>query len=146
MALTVSKFWSSKRLAEKSRTFQSIWPWQFNSLRNADPYPRDDVRLFRPRMQRDRRGVERQLAVLDGDGECFAELAWSRAQRSLVMQAAPAPHRCNAVGRLQGADQHRAGGTLLLADEIQAPMNAIGAIDIGKAGRAEHHQIARRRS
>src|SRR5206468_10717814 len=38
-----------------------------------------------------------------------------------------------------------AGGAFLLADEIDAPMDAVGAIDIGKAGWAEHHLVARRR-
>src|SRR6266851_6977526 len=42
MALTVSKFWSSKRLAEKLRTFQSISPWLFDRLGNADSHPRDN--------------------------------------------------------------------------------------------------------
>ena len=61
------------------------------------------------------------------------------------MQSAPAPHRRNAVGRLQRPDQHRARGAFLLADEIDAPVDAVGAIDVAKAGRAEHHFVARRR-
>ena len=43
------------------------------------------------------------------------------------------------------ADQDRAGRTLLFADEIDAPMDAVGTIDVGEAGRAEHHHVARRR-
>ncbi len=49
------------------------------------------------------------------------------------------------MGRLEGADQHGACRTRFLADEIDAPVDAVGAIDIGKAGRAEHHLVARRR-
>src|SRR6202049_520623 len=50
--------WPSKRLAEKFRTLQSISPRQFDRFGNADPHPRDDVRFFHARMQRDGRGVE----------------------------------------------------------------------------------------
>ena len=49
------------------------------------------------------------------------------------------------MGRLQRADQHGAGRAFLFADEIDAPVDAVGAIDIGKARRAEHHEVARRR-
>src|ERR1700732_3914840 len=54
-----------------------------------------------------------------------------------------AAHRGHAVGRLQGADQHRARRTLLFADEIDAPMDAVGAIDVSEAGWAKHHSVAR---
>ena len=47
---------------------------------------------------------------------------------------------------LKRADQNRARRTRLLANEIDAPMNAIGAIDIGIAGRPEHHLVAQRRA
>src|SRR5258708_12253521 len=52
----------SKRLAQEFRAFQSISPWQFNRLGKADPYPRDEVRLLRPPMQRDRRGIPPPLS------------------------------------------------------------------------------------
>ena len=101
---------------------------------------------FRPRMQRDRRPVERQGVVRDGDAERFGQLARARAQRALIVQTAAPAHRRQAVGRLQRADQHGAGRAFLLADEIHAPVDAVGAIDIGKAGRAEHHLVPRRRA
>src|SRR6516162_10868895 len=47
--------------------------------------------------------------------------------------------------RLQRADQDRARRAFLLADEIDAPVDAVGAIDIGKARWSEHHGVARRR-
>ena len=75
----------------------------------------------------------------------FRQLPRTRAQRSLVGQSTPSPHRRYAVGRFQRADQHRAGGTFLFAHEIDAPVDAVGAIDIGEARRAEHDGISRRR-
>ena len=82
----------------------------------------------------------------DRDAECLRQLARARAQRSLAMQAAAAVHRGNAVGWLKRTDQHGTGRAFLLADEIQAPMDAVGAIDISEARGAEHHPVARRRA
>src|SRR5258708_31787022 len=62
----------SKRLAQEFRAFQSISPWQFNRLGKADPYPRDEVRLLRPRMQRDRRRAEGQNALAAGGSARFS--------------------------------------------------------------------------
>src|SRR5260370_26762861 len=64
----------SKRLAQEFRAFQSISPWQFNRLGKADPYPRDEVRLLRPRMQRDRRRVARKFALLCCDSRVLPPL------------------------------------------------------------------------
>ena len=95
----------------------------------------------RARMQRDRRRIERQFAVLAGDAERGAEFAGPRAERAFVVQAAASAHRWNAVGRLQRADQHGAGLARLLADEVDAPVDAVGAVDVEKARRAEHHLL-----
>src|SRR6266436_8729313 len=143
--LMASDSWSSKRLAEEFRALQPISPRQLDCFGNADPQPRDDVWFFRARMQRDWRGVQRQAVVLVGNPKRFGQLARPRAQQSLIVQSTATAHCGNAMGRLQGADQHRTRRAFLLADEIDAPMDAIGAIDIGNAWRPEHHQIARRR-
>ena len=105
----------SKRLAQKLRTLQSISPRQLDRLGDADPHPHGDLRLARARMQRDWRGVQRKPVMLVGNPKRFRQLARAGAQRSLVMQSAPPPHRGDAVGRLQRADQHGAGGAFLLA-------------------------------
>src|ERR1700730_5591936 len=138
-------FRSSKRLTQKPRTLQPISPGQLDRLGDPDAYARGDLRFVRARMQRDRRFVERQAIMRAGDAECLRQLARTRAQRPLVMQSAPAPHGWDAVGRLKCADQHRAGGAFLFADEIDAPVNAVGAVDIGKTRRPGHHPVARRR-
>src|SRR5258708_36840089 len=40
------------------------------------------------------------------------------------------------------ADEHRAGTALRLAYEVEAPVHAVGAVDIGVARRTEHHAVA----
>src|SRR6266581_7875111 len=106
--------WPSKRLAEEFRALQPISPRQLDRFGNADPQPRDDVWFFRTRMQRDWRGVERPAVVLVGNPKRFGQLARPRAQQSLIMQSTAPAHGGNAVGRLQGADQHRTRRTFLL--------------------------------
>src|SRR5258708_4854875 len=81
---------SSKPLAEKSRALQPISPGKFDRFGNADPHARDDLRFVRARVQRDRRLVERQFAVRDGDPERLGHLAQAPAQRTLLLPSAPA--------------------------------------------------------
>ena len=50
------------------------------------------------------------------------------------------------MSRFQGANQDSAGRAFFLADKIHAPVNAVRAIDVEKARRAEHHHVARRRA
>src|SRR5207248_9487891 len=122
-----------------------VSPGQLDCPGDADPQPGDDMRFARAGMQRERGTIERQAVMLIANPKRFRQLARTRAQRSLVMQSAPAPHRRNAVGRLQRPDQYRARGAFLLADEIDAPVHAVGAIDVAKAWRADNHFVARRR-
>src|SRR6266851_8371112 len=119
---------SSKWFAEKFRIFQAVSPGQLDCLGDADPQTGDDIRFARAGMQCDWENIERPAVMLIANPERFRQLARTRAQRSLVMQSAPATHRRNAVGRLQRADQRRARGAVLLADEIDAPVDAVGAI------------------
>jgi len=61
-----------------------------------------------------------------------------------VRQPTPTPHRSKPGGRLQFPDQHGAGRAFRLADKVQAPVDAVGPVDIGVPRRPEHHRIARR--
>ena len=57
----------------------------------------------------------------------------------------PAVDHCRYAGRrLQRANQYTRSVSGFAAHEIQAPMNAIGQVDICPAGRPEHDVIARR--
>ena len=48
------------------------------------------------------------------------------------------------VRRLERPDQHRRGAPRLLADEVEAPVDPVRAVDVGVTGRAEHGGVARR--
>src|SRR5262245_9557116 len=80
-----------------------------------------------------------------GDTQRLRQFTRARSQRARLLQATPAPHRRQSVGRLQRADQNRTRRTLLFADKIDAPMDTVGAVDISKARWTEHHLVARRR-
>src|SRR5215207_3632434 len=102
-------------------------------LRDADA--RTDGDLHRhvggPGAQLERRAVERKAVVLLHDPERLAEPPGSRAEEPEVVNAAPSPHLGEPNGRLERADQHGAGAALRLADEVEAPVNAVGTVDIG---------------
>ena len=77
-----------------------------------------------------------------GDAQRLAQPAGAGAQEPLVGDAAPPAHHAKAGRRLDGPDQHGAGRPCRFADEVQAPVNAVGAIDIGVARRSKHDGIA----
>src|SRR5580658_10341726 len=129
-------------LTEKARAFQAIAPGFFDRLGDADARSDDDLHLVRARKQCERRLVEGQAVMGVGYPQRLADPAGSGAKQALVGDAAPAPHGRKPYGRLDGPDQHGAGRALWLADEVQAPVDAVGAVDIGKTRRPEHHRIA----
>ena len=133
---------SAKRLAQKPRALQPEAPRVLDRLGDADARADGDLRRVLARAQLERRPVERQAVVAVGDAERLAQFARPRAQRPLVRQAAPSPHGSNSLRRLERPDQHGAGAAFFLADEIEAPVDAVGAVDVGVAGRPEHHRIA----
>ena len=75
------------------------------------------------------------------DAHCLAQLARSRAQVVDVREPPAAAHGGKALRRFDGADQDRAGRAGRLADEVQAPVDAIGPVDVDKPGRAEHDAV-----
>ena len=136
---------SPERLAEEARAFEAVAPGMIHRLGDADARSDGDLDVVRARKELERRLVERESVVLVGDAERLAQPSRARAQQPLVGDAAPAAHGGEAMRRRERADQHRAGDARRLADEIEAPMDAVGAVDIGIAGRAEHDGIARGR-
>ena len=46
--------------------------------------------------------------------------------------------------RLERPDQHRGGVALRLGDRVEQAVDAVGEVDVGAAGRAEEHLVARR--
>ena len=78
------------------------------------------------------------------DPERLTELARARAERAQRLHAAPAPLLLDPRGRFERPNEHRICVALIAADEIQTPMDAIRAIDVRVAGRAEHHCVSGR--
>src|SRR5579862_5822998 len=133
-----------ERLTEKARAFQAVAPRLFDRLGDADARSGDNLHLALARKERERRRVEGQAVLVVGDPQRLADPAGPGAEQPHVDDATPAAHDREPLSRLDGPDQHRAGRALWLADEVHAPVDAVGAVDIDVAGRAEHHRIAGR--
>jgi len=77
------------------------------------------------------------------DTERLPDPPGTGAQQPQVLEAAAFAHARQSVRRLQRADQHPGAVPGLAADEVQAPMDAVGAVDVGVARGAEQRGIAR---
>ena len=88
-----------------------------------------------------RRLVECQAVLGARDAKRLAKPPRPRAEEPLIAHAAPPSHDRKSDCRLQSPDQDCAGRAFGLADEIEAPVNAVGAINVGVAWRAEHHGV-----
>ena len=134
-----------ERLAQKLRALEPVAPRQLDRLGDADARRRRRSPAVSSRATA-RTAAGRAAARC---GACVMPSACAqppgpRAQQPLVGEPAPPPHLGKALRRLERADQHGAGRAFRLADEVQAPVDAVGAVDVGVAGRAEHHGVARR--
>src|SRR4029079_19623447 len=99
-------------------------PRFFGGLGDPDPHASRDLRRAAAPAQFERCAVERQAVLFSRDAQRFAQFTGPRTESPLVAQAAPAPHRRETLRRGERADQHRAGTAVLLADEIEAPVDA----------------------
>ncbi len=86
---------------------------------------------------------EREAVVCDGDAERLAQASGAGAQEPLVIEAAAAAHGGEAARGYEGANEDGARRSLRLAYEVEAPVDAVGAVDIGEPRCAEHHRVAR---
>src|SRR5206468_10674297 len=86
--------------------------------------------------------VERQAVVLPRDAERLAEASRSGAEEAPRVDRAAPLHLLHAVHGLEGTDEDSGRGSLLLADEVEAPVHAVGAVHVRVAGRAEHGAVA----
>src|SRR6266568_3392318 len=137
---------SSERPAQKFRAGETVAPGHLRRLGDADARPDQDLDRTFPRAQGKRRPVERKAIMLPRDAERLGEPPRSRAEQAIRLYPAPGSHGHQSRARLECPDQNRAGDALALADEIDAPVHPIGAVDIGVAGRTEHRCVARRAS
>ena len=79
--------------------------------------------------------------MLAGDRERLAEPARAGAEETLVVQTSPPAHLVEPMGRLERPDEDRVGDALWLADEVDAPVDPVRAVDVRVAGRAEHRGV-----
>src|SRR5712691_678011 len=131
-----------KRPAEKARTPKAIAPRIVHGLGDPDPWPDGDRRTTAARVKLEWRLVESKPVLGASDAERLAQAARAGAQQPLILDVTPALHGSDAGRGLQRPDQHRARAAFALADEVEAPMDAVGAVDIGATGRAEHDGVA----
>lgn len=124
---------------------KTVAPGLLCRLGDADAGSGDDLNLSGSRKQRKRRLVQRQSIARCGNSQCLTDPSRPGAKQSHIGQAAAPAHEWQTGCWLERPDQDGAGRAGRLADEVQAPVNAIGAIDVGVARRAEHDRIACRR-
>ncbi len=81
------------------------------------------------------------------DAEGLREPAGAGAEQVRVGEAAALGHQLEADGRLERAHEHRlARAHLGTADDVQAPVDPVRAVDVRAPGRAEHRAVARRQA
>src|ERR1700730_5562271 len=78
--------------------------------------------------QLEHRELEREPIVIAGDAQRLAQSPRPRAEQPLILDPAPSTHGHHAIGGLQRPNQDGAGVSFGLADEIEAPVDAVGAI------------------
>ena len=132
----------------KREPAEPVAPGALGGLRDPDPRARHDLDR-RPRRGRSSNGgsSSAQPVVLARDGERLAEAARARSRAAAGRRALAAPASLDTCGRLERPDQDRVGDALAAADEVQAPVDAVGAVDVGVPGRrGTSTRCARRRS
>src|SRR6266568_1214576 len=76
------------------------------------------------------------------DRERLTELSGSRTERAHGVEPAAYALGVNPVRRLERAHENRFRNSLHTADEIQAPVDAVRAVDVRVARRSEHRLVA----
>src|SRR6185437_13147473 len=114
-----------KRLTPKPRALEAVAPRLRHRLGDADAGAGNDLLIAAAGEDRERRRGQGEPVMGAGHAERFADPAWPGAQQPRVSQPAAAPHHRKPVDRLDGPDQHGAGRARRLADEIQAPVDAV---------------------
>src|SRR6185437_13779492 len=98
---------------------------------DADPRAHCEWRLGLARKELEGRRVERESVEDARDAERLAQLARARAERTRRLEPPPLAHRLEPVRGLERPHERRLGASLLGADEVEAPVDAVRAIDVG---------------
>src|SRR5207253_8889915 len=81
--------------------------------------------------------------VDEAQAEGPADLAGTAQQPALRAMVAAGAHDLDPGQRLQRPQQHRAGGALGPCRDVEAVVHSVSEVNVGVAGRAEHHGIPR---
>src|SRR5437879_11998078 len=86
---------------------------------------------------------ERKAVVPPGHTQRLAELGGTRAEVAVsdACAAAPPPHRCQSLERLERADQNCGGEPGALRNRVQATWDHICEIEVTRARAADHAGI-----
>ena len=107
-----------------------------------DTHAAHDVDSLLGRVESERLPVKPRTVELTGDAERLTEAARAGAQEPFVFESPACTHGLDALGRLERADEHRGRFAFGLAHEVEAPMHAVGAVDVRVPGRTEHGLVA----
>src|SRR5690606_40769054 len=111
-------------------------------------YPRTTHHLDRHvgRPQVEGRGIDRHSGMPEIDAERLAYPPGPRAEQPRRIHATARVHGIEAMERLDRPDQHPGPMALFAADDVEAPVDAVGAIHVYPARWAEHRRVALRAS
>ncbi|GEM_PF-220124 len=132
----------AKRPADEARAGQAEAPRHVHGLGDADARARDHLEGLLGRCQGERRRVQRHAVHGAAHAQRLAQFAGAGTQQLDVVHPAPRAHGGDAGQRLERADQHTGAVAGLAADEVQAPVNPVGAVHVGVGRRAEHGGVA----
>src|SRR4029079_10214700 len=132
--------------AEEARANLGVAPRQVRGARDPDAGHCDRLDGLLALSQLERRAVEPPAVELLRDPERLAEAAWAAAEEAWVVEPASCAHHVEAVRRLERTNQGRTCHAFGLADEVEAPVDSVRAVDVRVAGRAEHRGVALRPS
>src|SRR5438309_6801833 len=142
VSLRSTRATNTEWFTQEARAFQAVAPRHFRSLGDADARPDRQHRLLGPRKKFERWLIESKSIMRSGHAERLAYASGARAQQTLLGESAPPAHGRKTLGRGKRPDQHGARRAFRLANKIQAPMDAVGTIDVGVSRRTEHDRVA----
>ena len=73
--------------------------------------------------------------------ERLADTPRAGAKETHIVKTAPRPHGLQSCERFDCANQDTCAMPFRTANEIEAPVDSVGPIDIGSTGRAEHYTV-----
>src|SRR5690606_12223451 len=94
------------------------------------------------RQQAERRRIDGHAVVPQVDAERLADPPRTGAQQAIVPRSATGPHAIEPVHWLDRTHEHAGPVPLLATDDVEAPVDAVRAIDVHPARRPEHRGIA----